>query len=57
MKVNGRKIPSPVIRLVKHLLFTGKKYSEIITIVKKQMAFDISVVDIQEIEDMKGGKK
>ena len=50
MKINGRKIPSPVIRLVKHLLFTGKGYSDVVEIVKKQLNFDVTEIDVMEIE-------
>ena len=56
MKINGRKIPSPVIRLVKHLLFTGKGYSEIVEIVSKKMNIELSEIDVMEIEDKKGAE-
>ena len=56
MKVNGKKIPSPVIRLVKYLLFTGKGYSEIVEIVSKKMNIELSEIDIMEIEDKKGAE-
>ena len=56
MKINGCKIPSPVIRLVKHLIFTGKGYSEIVEIVSKKMNIELSEIDIMEIEDKKGAE-
>ena len=50
MKVNGKKIPSPVIRLVKYLLFAGKGYSDVVEIVKKRLNFDVTEIDVMEIE-------
>ena len=56
MKVNGKKIPSPVIRLVKYLIFTGKGYSDVVEIVKKRLNFDVTEIDVMEIDDKKGAE-